>query len=85
VSHRAFWLAQAKDSWGTSGLQDKTGNSGDFIGHQLEFTLRYDFNSSLNFQTGWEHLFKGQFAKKAPLAPTAQDVDYFYIQTLFRF
>jgi hypothetical protein len=85
LAHRAYWLAQSKDSWGTSGLQDKTGRSGDFVGHQLEFNVRYDFNSSLNFETGWTHLFKGQFAKKAPLAPSPQDVDYFYIQTLLRF
>lgn len=85
LSHRAFWLASAKDSWASTGLQDKTGKSGDFIGQQLELTARYDFNSSLNFETGWTHLFKGQFAKHAPSAPNTQDVDYFYVQTQLRF
>jgi hypothetical protein len=85
ISHRAFWLASASDSWGSDGLRDKTGNSGSFVGHQLELTARYDFNSSLNFETGWTHLFKGEFAKNAPSAPTGQDVDYLYVQSLLRF
>lgn len=85
ISYRAFSLASKKDSWATTGLQDRTGKSGDFIGHQLELTARYDFNSSLNLETGWTHLFKGEFAKNAPSAPAHQDVDYFYVQSQLRF
>lgn len=86
LAHRAYWLAESKDSWGTSGLRDATGRSGNFVGHQLEFNVRYDFNSSLNFETGWTHLFKGHFAKNAPSAPNGgQDTDYFYVQSLLRF
>jgi hypothetical protein len=85
IGHRFFWLAQNKDSWTTAGLQDKTGNSGDFVGHQLELSTRWDVNSSLNLETGWTHLFKGQFAKNAPSAPNASDVDYFYVQSMLRF
>ncbi len=85
LSHRAFWLAESKDSWGGTGLQDKTGSSGSYIGQQLELSARYDFNSSLNFETGWTHLFKGEFAKNAPSAPNGQDVDYFFVQSLLRF
>ncbi|MEC4749179.1 alginate export family protein [Methylomicrobium sp. Wu6] len=85
ISHRFFWLAENKDAWTAAGLQDKTGKSGSFIGQQLELSARYDFNSSLNFETGWAHLFKGTFAKNAPGAPAGKDVDYFYVQSLFRF
>lgn len=85
LSHRFFWLAQNKDAWTTANLQDKTGNSGDYVGHQLELSTRWDINSSVNLETGWTHLFKGQFAKTAPNAPNGQDIDYFYVQSLFRF
>ena len=92
LSHRVFWLASATDCWGgatCSGnnliLQDKTGRSGNNLGQQLELTTRWDFNSSLNFETGWTHLFKGSFAKDAPRAPAAVDVDYFYVQSMLRF
>jgi hypothetical protein len=85
LSHRFYWLAESKDAWTTSNLQDKTGKSGSFVGHQLELTTRWDVNSSLNFETGWAHLFKGEFAKNAPKAPDSQDVDYFYVQSQLRF
>ncbi|NOS76282.1 MAG: alginate export family protein [Methyloglobulus sp.] len=90
VSHRAFWLASNTDTWTTTGtattaLRDKSGNTSNYIGQQLELTARYDFNSSLNFETGWTHLFKGAFAKNAPNAPEGKDIDYFYVQSLLRF
>ena len=89
LAHRYFWLAQKTDSWGNTGLQDTTGKSGRFIGSQLELTARWDLNSSLNFETGWTHLFKGEFAKSAlagaPQGVNAQDVDYFYVQSMLRF
>jgi len=85
LSHRFFWLAQNKDAWTSANLQDRTGRSGSFVGQQLELMTRWDVNSSVNFETGWAHLFKGQFAKNAPSAPNPQDVNYFYVQSQFRF
>lgn len=85
LSHRFYWLAESKDSWTSAGLQDKTGKTDDYIGHQIELTTRWDVNSSLNFETGWAHLLKGEFAKNAPKAPDTQDVDYFYVQSMLRF
>ncbi len=40
--YRHFWLAQAKDSWGRTGIRDITGNSGDYLGQHLELRLRWD-------------------------------------------
>ncbi len=85
IDHRFFWLAAAKDMWTTANLQDKTGNTKDFIGHQLDISLRWDMNSSLNLETGWAHLFKGAFAKYVPNAPEAGDLNYFYAQSILRF
>jgi hypothetical protein len=92
LSYRQFWLAQSTDCWGgatCSGtnliLQDKTGKSGTNVGQQLELSARWDFNSSLNFETGYAHLFKGSFAKNAPKAPSPVDVDYVYVQSMLRF
>jgi hypothetical protein len=85
IAHRLYWLAEDKDAWTTAGLRDRTGNTGSFIGQQVELSARYDFNSSLNFEAGWAHLFKGAFAKETANAPDSEDVDYFYAQSLFRF
>lgn len=55
-------------------------------GRQLELTARWDFNSSLNFETGWAHLFKDTFAKQTANAPTNKDdVNYVYVQSMLRF
>lgn len=83
--HRVFWLASDRDAWTTSGLRDISGNTSDYIGHQLEMSVRWNVNSSLNFETGWAHLFKGEFAKNTTNAPQAQDTDYFYVESLLRF
>jgi hypothetical protein len=85
ISHRFFWLAEDKDSWTTARLRDRTGNTDSFIGQQIELAARWDFNSSLNFESGWAHLFKGAFAKETAGAPDNKDVDYFYVQSQFRF
>jgi len=92
LSYRAFWLAAAKDCWGggaCSGnsliLRDPTGRSGNNVGQQLDLSARWDFNSCLNFETGWAHLFKGSFATDSPSAPAPVDVDYFYVQSMLRF
>ena len=61
LTHRFFWLAQSKDAWTTANLQDATGKSGNYLGQQLDLSTRWDVNSSLNLETGWAHLFKGQF------------------------
>jgi len=92
TTYRAFWLASANDCWGgatCSGtsliLNRKPGGSGDFVAQQLELQARWDINSSLNLESGWVHLFKGQFAKQAQSAPSGVDVDYVYVQSMLRF
>jgi len=85
IMHRAFWLASDTDSWTTAGLRDRTGATDDFLGHQLDMSVRWDVNSSLNLETGWTRLFKGGFAKQTANAPDPMDVDYFYAQSQFRF
>jgi len=85
LSHRFYWLAEDKDSWTTANLRDATGRTDNFIGQQLELTARWDVNSSLNFETGYAHLFKGTFAKETANAPDKQDTNYFYVQSMLRF
>jgi len=83
--HRFYWLAEDRDSWTTASLRDISGKTDSFIGQQLDMTARWDFNSSLNFEAAWAHLFKGAFAKETQNAPNPQDVDYFYVQSQLRF
>jgi Alginate export len=83
LRNRIVWLASAGDCWGgtscTSGTSpslayagtNKAAPSGDsYVGDQLGLTGRYNYNSSLNFEVGYYHLFKGEFAKTAGVSST---------------
>ena len=87
IAHRAFWLAERRDTWVGGNLTDPTGQSGDFVGQQLEIRARWKaIPNTVMFETGWAHLFKGQFARSAPGAPVdTNDVDYFYVSTSLAF
>jgi len=85
LAHRLYWLAEDKDSWTSANLRDPTGRTDNFIGQQLELMARWDVNSSLNFETGYAHLFKGTFAKETANAPDKGDVNYVYVQSMLRF
>ncbi len=87
IAHRAFWLAEKRDTWVGSNLRDITGQSGSYIGQQLEARLRWKVAPQLmTLETGWAHLFKGRFAKNAPGSPANKDdSDYFYVQTTLSF
>ncbi len=98
LQQRFIWLASASDCWGAAAcssagnlILQPTKNSGSYVGDQLGITGRYDFNSSLNIETGWFYLFKGQFAKQGAATingsntTPAFDTQYFYVQSQLRF
>ncbi len=89
LAYRAWWMADSKAPWqqgpGLS-LVDPTGKSGDFMGHTVEVSARWDAHENVAFEGGWATLIKGDFARNAPGAPTDHNnVNYFYVQTQFRF
>lgn len=87
IAHRAYWLAERKDTWVGGRLRDPSGQSGSYVGQQMEARLRWKILANLiTLETGWAHLFKGDFAKNAPGSPANKnDSDYFYFQTSLHF
>ena len=87
IGHRLWWLAESRDAWTTANIQDRTGRSGDFIGHQIEASMTWQaIPDNLILETGWAHLIKGEFARNAPNAPAdGGDTDYFYVQSTIKF
>lgn len=81
VSHRFVWLAEARDAWTASGLRDASGRSGTEVGHQLEFRLRWDaLPGNLRIDTGYVHLFAGEFREKAPNRTADSETDYAWFE-----
>ncbi len=86
LSYRANWLASDQDFWGVSGVRDSTGDSGDFVGHHLEYRLRWDWiPRSVRFETGAAWLLRGRFLHDAPAANNGGEPAVVYFQTTFFF
>ncbi len=87
IAHRLFWLASSTDAWTASGVRDRTGQSGTFIGHQLEASVQWSaIPRNLILEAGWAYLIKGEFAEDAPNAPADKgDSNYLYTQITFQF
>lgn len=89
VKHRFWYLATSRGALAGSGLQDTTGNSGNYLGHDLEIQVQWQLNRNLEFDAGYDHWFKGNYFDRLPasagLPPGGnKDTDYFYVSTKFR-
>ena len=86
LAYRGYWLASDQDVWTTGGTRDSSGNSGSFIGQQIEGRFRYDVApGNYRFEAGLVGLFDGEFMRKAPNASRQGDVFYAYTQILLTF
>jgi hypothetical protein len=78
IAYRPYWLASATDAWIT-GVRDPSGQSGSFIGHQLEARLRWDaLPGNVGFEVGGALLFAGEFIRNVPGPTPAGDTTYGY-------
>ena len=91
LKYRAWYLAQAKDAWVGSGLQDTTGASGNFLGQDLELRISWQWVTDptlIELDLGYDYFFKGSYVQSQsdiPGNPSARDSGYFYVQTEMRF
>lgn len=62
VGHRAYWLASDRDSWLAANLRDASGQSGSFIGHQVEACVTWQIlPGNLVLEAGGAWLSEGEF------------------------
>lgn len=79
--YRPFWLAEKRDAWVAAGVRDPSGDSGDFIGNQIEGRLLWRaVPGNLTLEVGFAHVWLGEFAETAPNANKTGDPTYFYTQ-----
>ena len=77
-------MAQSRDAWINSGLQDSTGSAGNVLGQDVEVRVQWDPWPNLSFDAGYDHFFKGSYIKNQTGVtgnPPSDDTNYFYIQT----
>jgi hypothetical protein len=81
--YRTYWLASDTDAFVLAELQDPTGNSGDFVGQEIDLRLRYQLTRHWSLDVGYSHFMPGTFVTNT--SSPADDSDFFYIQTTLRF
>jgi len=85
IDYRAVWLAEARDEWVPNGVRDLSGNSGTFVGSQIEFRVRWNIlPSNVLLELGYAHLFAGEFIDLAPNS-NGGDTNYVYSQVGLNF
>jgi hypothetical protein len=81
-----YWeLAQARDRFVGTFLQDPTGASGRNLGTDIELRVRWKPTPWLAVEAGYDHWFKGSYLDRVPNASSTRDSDYVYMATRFRF
>ncbi|SDY01966.1 Alginate export [Nitrosomonas sp. Nm58] len=89
MSHRAYWLADKHGAYVGSGLQDRTGRSGSFLGNMLDISVGWDpqwsFLKRVSFDIGYSHIFKGDYFDKVPNGPEKADTNYGYTMATLKF
>lgn len=86
IGYRAVWLAASRDVLTAANLRDVAGDTGNFVGHQIEAELHYDLlPGNLVLETGGAYLIDGPFLRHAPGAPHAGNTSYFYVQSTLSF
>lgn len=80
ASLRGLWLAQATDSFASTSVRDRNGNSGRYAGTQFEARVRrWLVPERLRLEVGGAWLAKGRFLETAPNAPATGDTRYGYV------
>jgi hypothetical protein len=86
VGYRAVWLASDRDQYTTAKLQDPTGQTGSFVGNQLEAQVQYNLlPGNVALELGGAYLLHGDFLDHAPNAPREGDTTYLYAAATFTF
>jgi hypothetical protein len=85
VDYRAVWLASDRDEWAGTGVRDPSGDSGSFVGQQVELRVRWrPLPRNLLLEAGYAHLFAGEFIDEAPNS-NGGETNYVYSQVLLEF
>jgi hypothetical protein len=82
--HRFYWLAQSKDQFVGAGLQDPTGQAGNYLGSELDLRLSWAVSSNLLLEGGWVYLVKGSYYSNllqqgVAGAPNDKNADYMFL------
>lgn len=81
TGYSAYWLASDTDSFANASLRDPTGQSGSFMGHEIDARLRVKAHDHIDVTLGYSHFIPGEFTRNTG---KPDDTDFFYVETTIR-
>ncbi len=86
IDQHFFWLDQAEDAWRNAGgvpiRRDPTGNSGNYIGREIDVTVKYVVNKHLKLMVGAAKFFTSTFVSRTGPGDNAE---WAFTQAVFTF
>lgn len=80
--YRTVWLASDTDAWSRGDRVDPTGQSGDFIGQEIDMFVEQRITDHWVIEVGYGHFMPGNFVRNTGDSP---DSDRFYVQSTLSF
>ena len=86
IDYHRFYLLESRGAWKNAGGAvlgfDATGESGKFVGDEVDFTAAFPIHKHLKILSGYGLFFPGEFAQKTRGSDTQH---FFYLQTTVDF
>lgn len=79
IGYGTYWLASATDAWFAANLRDPTGQSGTFLGQEIDVRFRVAATKRTQVTVGYAHFMPGGFTQRVG---RSNDSDFFYVETL---
>ncbi len=79
IGYGSYWLASATDAWFAADLRDPTGQSGTFLGQEIDVRFRVAATKRTQVTIGYAHFMPGGFTQRVG---RSNDSDFFYVETL---
>ena len=85
TGYNAYWLDSETAPWERANLQDKTGKSGSFLGHELDIRLLHKLNPYVDWSASYAYFSPGDFTRKQDNSEangpyTSQAGSFFYFE-----
>ena len=79
--YSAYWLASDTDSFVNANLRDNTGNSGSFLGHELDLRTRIELDKRIDLNVGYAWFLPGEFTQTQG---KGRETHFAYVEATFR-
>ncbi len=71
TGYNAYWLESETDAFNRANLRDRTGQSGNFLGHEFDIRMRHKFNPYVDWSLSYAYFSPGDFTRSQDRSYTA--------------